>query len=338
METNCMSRSVFSFLLLLLVAGTAIGSEEISGSRPGTEGQPLSMTGTLFLLDVSKINGADQSFTADVFMMLQWKDERLASDAIGIRRLPLDSIWNPRIQIINQRRVWKTFDEVVDVTPDGTVTYRQRYYGQFASPLDLHDFPLDRHTFRIQVVIPGYSPEEIRFVPNTEGFGDGRSPDMTIPDWSVGTFEMRTAPFAVVPGGRQIPGLEGVFEAQRHLGFYVGKAFVSVAIIVFMSWVVFWLDPENVGPRLSVSVTSMLTLVAYRFLLGQSLPPVSYLTRLDYFLLGATILVFISLIQVALTSATTEGDRTAQALAVNRISRWIFPAAFALLILLSLWI
>ena len=39
----------------------------------------------------------------------------------------------------------------------------------------------------------------------------------------------------------------------------------------------------------------MLTLIAYRFLLGQSLPPVSYLTRLDYFLLGATILVFIAL-------------------------------------------
>ena len=68
-----------------------------------------------------------------------------------------------------------------------------------------------------------------------------------------------------------------------------------MAIIVFMSWVVFWLGPQHVGPRLSVSVTSMLTLVAYRFLLGQSLPPVSYLTRLDYFLLGATVLVFIAL-------------------------------------------
>ncbi|MFV2073735.1 MAG: hypothetical protein ACC742_13935, partial [Thermoanaerobaculales bacterium] len=46
-----------------------------------------------------------------------------------------------------------------------------------------------------------------------------------------------------------------------------------MAIIVFMSWVVFWIDPRHVGPRISVAVTSMLTLIAYRFLLGQLLPP-----------------------------------------------------------------
>jgi len=188
------------------------------------------------------------------------------------------------------------------------------------------------------VVIPGYSPDEIHFIPNTEGFGDGRSPELTIPDWSVGEFDLRVAPFAVIPGGREIAGLEGVFEARRHLGFYIGKAFISVAIIVFMSWVVFWLDPENLGPRLSVSVTSMLTLVAYRFLLGQSLPPVSYLTRLDYFLLGATILVFVALIQVASTSAL-KGDHGAErGAAINRFSRWSFPAAFVALVVVSFWV
>jgi len=332
-----MKLSVFFLVVVVLVAGTAVGSEELRGTRPGPEGQLLSISGTLFLLDVSKIDGADQSFTADVFMMLQWKDERLASNTGGLRRLSLDSIWNPRIQIINQRRIWKSFEDLVDVAPDGTVTYRQRYYGQFASPLDLHDFPLDRQSFRFQAVIPGYGPEEIVFVPNIENFGAGRSPEMTIPDWSISGFEIRAAPYAVIPGGRQIAGLEGVFEARRHIGFYVGKAFVSVAIIVFMSWVVFWIAPENLGPRLSVSVTSMLTLVAYRFLLGQSLPPVSYLTRLDYFLLGATILVFVALIQVALTSATKEGGRGERAVAINRLSRWVFPTVFLLLIVVSFW-
>ena len=321
-----------------MAIATATGSEELSGTRPGVDGQPLIISGTLFLLDVSKIDGADQSFTADVFMMLQWRDNRLASETNGLRRVPLNSVWNPRIQIINQRRIWKTFPEEVDVSPDGSVIFRQRYYGTFASPLDLHDFPLDHHPFRLQVVIPGYSPEEIEFLPISEDFGDGRSPEMTIPDWTIGEFQIRTAPWAIIPGGREIAGLEGVFEARRHLGFYVGKAFVSVAIIVFMSWVVFWLGPEHVGPRLSVAVTSMLTLVAYRFLLGQSLPPVSYLTRLDYFLLGATILVFVALIQVAATSAMSAGDRSCRAVALNRLSRWAFPAAFVLLIVGSFWL
>ena len=338
MKTTCTYLSVFFLWLLITATSTISRSQELSGTRPGGDGQPLTISGTLFLLDVSKIDGADQSFTADVFMMLQWRDERLAAPTESMRRLALQSVWNPRVQIINQRRIWKTFPEEVDVSPDGTVIYRQRYYGQFAAALDLRDFPLDRHRFGLQLVVPGYGPQEIEFVPNTEGFGEGRSPQMTVPDWSVEAFELRAGPYAVIPGGREIAGLEGAFEARRHLGFYVGKAFVSVAIIVFMSWVVFWLGPEHVGPRLSVAVTSMLTLVAYRFLLGQSLPPVSYLTRLDYFLLGATILVFVALVQVALTSATREGDRTERAIAVNRISRWAFPAAFALLIVWSFWL
>ena len=111
-----------------------------------------------------------------------------------------------------------------------------------------------------------------------------------------------------------------------------------MAIIVFMSWVVFWLDPENLGPRLSVSVTSMLTLVAYRFLLGQSLPPVSYLTRLDYFLLGSTLLVFFSLIQVASTSAMKQKGREERAVALNRFSRWSFPAAYGFLLVGAFWL
>ncbi len=333
-----MKMSILSLLLISMMPVAAAGGDELAGTRPGPEGRPLTMTGTLFLLDVSKINGADQSFTADVFMMLQWKDERLASDTNGLRRVPLNSVWNPRIQIINQRRIWKTFPEEVDVSPDGTVIYRQRYYGTFSSPLDLHDFPLDHHSFRLQIVIPGHNPEDIKFVPSSEGFGEGRSPEMTIPDWSVGEFEIRTAPWAVIPGGREIAGFEGMFEARRHLGFYIGKAFVSVAIIVFMSWVVFWISADKLGPRLSVAVTSMLTLVAYRFLLGQNLPPVSYLTRLDYFLLGATILVFAALIQVALTGAMNEEGRADRAKAVNRISRWAFPVAFATLLVWSFWL
>lgn len=333
-----MKRSILVGVMVLTTATISFGQGEIAGTRPGPDDRPLEITATIFLLDVSKINGAEQSFTADVFMLLQWRDARLATSNEGMRRMPLDSIWNPRVQIINQRRIWKTFPDEVDVDRDGVVTSRQRYYGEFSSPLDLHDFPLDRHLFSLQLVVPGYGPEEVIFVPGGERLGAGRSPEMTIPDWSIGPFEIRCEPFAVVPGGRPIAGLEGVFEARRHIGFYVGKAFVSVAIIVFMSWVVFWIGAEHLGPRLSVAVTSMLTLVAYRFLLGQSLPPVSYLTRLDYFLLGATILVFIALMQVALTSAMSEGGRAGLAMTVNRTSRWLFPSVFAALVVVSFWL
>jgi hypothetical protein len=332
-----MKHTILLVLATLLTTTSTLGQEDFAGTLPGAGKTPLTLTGTLILLDVTKIDGAEQSFSADVFLILQWRDERLVMEAEGVRRLPLDSIWNPRIQIVNQRRVFKTFDDYIDVTPDGTVTYRQRYNGEFSARLDFHDFPLDHHRFRVQLAVPGYGPDEVSFVPAPEGEGIGRAPEMTVSDWSIGTFDLRTLPFEVVPGGRQVAGLEGEFEAQRHLGYFFGKAFFSVAIIVFMSWVVFWIGTEHIGPRLSVAVTSMLTLVAYRFLLGQSLPPVSYLTRLDHYLLGSTVLVFLALIQVTMTGAMTDEHHQPRATRINRMSRWIFPAAFVLLFVLSFW-
>ncbi len=105
-----------------MTAATGLRHEEIAGTLPGAGDGLHAPTRNLILLDVTKIDGAAQRITADVFIMLQRRDERLAFNADGVRRLPLDRIWNPRIQIINHRRVFKTFDDIVEVTPGGTLT------------------------------------------------------------------------------------------------------------------------------------------------------------------------------------------------------------------------
>ena len=69
-----------------------------------------------------------------------------------------------------------------------------------------------------------------------------------------------------------------------------------------MSWTVFWIHPTNGGPQISVAVTSMLTLIAYRFAIGSEVPKLPYLTRLDAFILASSLLVFLSLIEVMLTT------------------------------------
>jgi len=43
-----------------------------------------------------------------------------------------------------------------------------------------------------------------------------------------------------------------------------------------------------------VGATAVLTLIAYRFTLDSLIPRVSYLTRLDIFILGATVLVLLA--------------------------------------------
>jgi hypothetical protein len=97
-----------------------------------------------------------------------------------------------------------------------------------------------------------------------------------------------------------------------------------------MSWIVFWIDPTQSGTQISVAVTSMLTLIAYRFAIGTTLPKVSYLTRLDFFILASTVLVFTSLIEVVVTSILAHKEQLARARMIDRWARWLFPAAFIL--------
>jgi cadmium resistance protein CadD (predicted permease) len=100
-----------------------------------------------------------------------------------------------------------------------------------------------------------------------------------------------------------------------------------------MSWVVFWIDPSEGGSQIGVALTTMLTLIAYRFAVGSELPNIPYLTRMDYFLLASTVLVFATLIEVVITSHYARSGRIQQAHRIDLWARWMFPAVFVFLTL-----
>ena len=76
-----------------------------------------------------------------------------------------------------------------------------------------------------------------------------------------------------------------------------------------MSWTVFWIDPTNGGPQISVAVTSMLThCLPLRDWVGGAKAALPY--TLDAFILASSLLVFLSLIEVMLTTKlATENGR-----------------------------
>ena len=115
------------------------------------------------VLDVDSINGASQTFSANVAVIAEWKDDRLAGQS-SRSRVNLNTIWNPQLQILNQQRLLKTLPDIAELDPDGTVRIIQRYWGKFSNPLDLRDFPLDQHEFNIQFVAAAGETNEIHMI------------------------------------------------------------------------------------------------------------------------------------------------------------------------------
>ena len=102
-------------------------------------------------------------------------------------------------------------------------------------------------------------------------------------------------------------------------------------LIVAMSWIVFWVHPKESGTQIGVATTSMLTLIAYRFMVGGEIPAVPYLTRLDSFILTSTLLVFAALMQAVITSIMANREHLKAALWMDRTCRIVFPSLFAAL-------
>ena len=78
----------------------------------------------------------------------------------------------------------------------------------------------------------------------------------------------------------------------------------------------------------------MLTLIAFLFATQAIVPRLNYLTIMDKFVLGSTILVFLALVEAVMTAYFIAKEREALAVRMDRYCRAIFPAAFAVMILL----
>jgi len=294
--------------------------------RPNAKLDPEHVAVDIFLLDLDEIDSHDQSFQANIYFEATWNDLRLADEKREVtvtRRL--DEAWHPRLQIVNQQRVWSSLPDVVEIAPDGSVTQRARIWGDFSQPLDLREFPFDNQSLQILVVTAGFSDEEIILSP---GPSSGIGKTFSIADWEITDWQMTTNVEVPGPEGARSAGVAMALQVQRLRGYYWIKVIAPLVLIVAMSWAVFWIDPKETGTKISITITAMLTLIAYRFAIDNSLPAISYLTRMDLFILFSAILIYASLVAVVVTAAYERKEKTSIAKGIDRASRWGFPLIF----------
>ena len=304
--------------------------------RPNADSGPTEISVGIWIADITSIDSAQQTFTAEIAVVLRWKDPRLAHTGNGVVRYPLEQIWHPRVSIVNETNaVSRKFPDYVEVEPDGRVNYRQRYAGAFTQPLRLQSFPFDRQTFRVQLVAVRYQSNEVMFVPDQVWIQDGLkgaggiSPSVTLPDWTIEKWEVKPLVYALAPH-HQYSSYAFEFTASRNAQHYVWKVILPLVLIVMMSWAVFWIDPVTSNSQISIAVTSMLTLIAYRFAIDNQLPRLPYTTNLDAFILMSTVLVFFSFIEVLVTTILENQKRNRLAITIDRFCRVIFPVIFLL--------
>lgn len=335
---------VMCFLVLLqagpgLAAPARAPGAQLSQPHQGQE--PERVEFGIYVLDIDEISGQDQNFAANFFLILRWKDKRLAHDDPSARMLPVEQVWHPLVVLTNrQAGVRMPLPQIVKIDPDGTVTYRQQYVGPLSQRLRLHDFPLDTQTFNIHFAIAGVPLGEIDLVPaefSASLKGGGMAEVLSLPDWGILSYKAEVRPYKV-SDDLEVSGFAFEFVAKRYAGYFIWQAAMPLVLIVMMSWVPFWVDPKKGELQFAIAGSAVLTLIAFRFTLAWMLPPLPYLTRMDLLTISGTILVFTAFLQVVMTSLLAHSQRLRLARGIDHVCRVIFPIAFIALIVWSLFL
>jgi len=330
-------------LLLFSLAGPAVAAQEdcdvppeLTLTRPDPDGVPTQVTVGAYLVDLYAINDAEQTFSADFFFVMAWRDERLMDvdgRPLAGCRVPIESVWAPPVLIINERQVNRILEDQIQIGPDGLLEYQQRFQGEFTNRMDLRNFPMDRQTLIMGVVLGKVGAEEIAFVQDER---TGSADEFSIADWTVTGSSVGYEPFRLTTSDRDMPQVTYRVEVRRNRAYYAQKVFLPLILIVCMSWAVFWIDPKLVPPQVGISTSAVLTLIAFLFSLAYTLPRLSYLTRADRFVMGATVLVFFAFGEALLSTGLAGRGREETALRIDRLSRLVFPAVFAGILLYSI--
>src|SRR6266704_4968163 len=112
-----------SLFLLAMSFQAALGSEAPALiDRPNADSGPTQISVGIWVADISNIDSAQQNFTAELAVVLRWKDPRLPHTGNGVVRYPLEQIWHPRVGIVNETNsVSRKMPDSVEGDPDGLV-------------------------------------------------------------------------------------------------------------------------------------------------------------------------------------------------------------------------
>lgn len=306
---------------------------------PNAEG-PVTVDIGLFVEGISTIDPVNNTFTVEGFIDMIWCDPRegfdpeelgwskkifLENDAVG----ELQLIWWPDIAFPHE--VGSTDSENLEliIFEDGTVEYAERFSVSLEGNFDLSLFPFDSQTLQIKIESLAWSEEYLVFheADNMIAFSD----QFVLPEWHWNPDKDLSYRVEEIKEIRDdVPFSEFVVDLNVHRlpGFYILKVFMPMALIVALSWAVFWMDESSLGERLGISFTGLLTVVAYQFIVGDTLPRLSYITFMDALINYSFVLMALTVVVNVFVHILRSEQHRTFALRIDQISRILFPVIY----------
>eukprot|EP00977_Amphora_coffeiformis_P021827 scaffold9946_cov188-Amphora_coffeaeformis.AAC.11 len=293
----------------------------------------------LYITEITEVDPGENSFFMEGYLDLVWCDPRERFDAEQENlttkffleknaEKEMSYIWWPDIVFVNELIPRRTENEELFIAHDGTVEYREKFGVRLASNYFMQQFPFDTQTLVAEIESFAWPSDVLQF--HIEEDIVGFSDEFDIPEYEIVGVEEHLEERMEVRDRHPFSELVAEIHVKRIPTYYVTKVIVPLTLIVCISWAVFWMKPDALADRMSISFTGVLTSVAYQFIVSESLPRHIYNTFLDNFVLFSFAMMVLTILEniiVKLLHGEEEG-KGERSRKLDVTCRVVFPLMF----------
>ncbi|XP_059477827.1 glutamate-gated chloride channel isoform X4 [Neocloeon triangulifer] len=279
----------------------------------GTDG-PAIVRVNMFVRSIATISDIKMEYSVQLTFREQWLDERLKFNDFGgkIKYLTLteaNRVWMPDLFFSNEKE--GHFHNIImpnvyiRIFPYGSVLYSIRISLTLSCPMNLKLYPLDRQICSLRMASYGWTTDDLVFL-----WKDGDPvqvvKNLHLPRFTLEKFLTDYCNSKTNTGEYSCLKVDLLFK--REFSYYLIQIYIPCCMLVIVSWVSFWLDQGAVPARVSLGVTTLLTMATQTSGINASLPPVSYTKAIDVWTGVCLTFVFGALLEFALVNYASRSD------------------------------
>ena len=119
-----------------------------------------------------------------------------------------------------------------------------------------------------------------------------------------------------------------VLHVKRPTFGYLVKTVLPIAIVILITFVVFFIESKYFEGRLGLAITSLISAVALQLTAAADLPSVGYMVLLDRIYNLSYAVIFLTLLESVIAVRLTDAGKEAQSKKLDRISLITLAAVF----------
>jgi hypothetical protein len=204
-------------------------------------------------------------------------------------------------------------------------------------PMQLRRFPFDRQDFEARFEVLGFGQNRVVLVPDPSTSGTSEQ-GVDIAQWELQGLRIDARAYHPVyddDHDGELSLLVATLDMARRPAHMLQVVVIPLTLLVVLTFSVFWMDRESLGDRMDISFIGILTVVAYQIIVSDSTPGIAYFTLMSAFLYSTYIVLAIGVVENIVVSRFDRSGRHAIGDRLDRTCRWLVPAGFVSVNLLS---